>query len=88
MKHEEWIKLKKIEVLDELGTILQLAIFGLGIVGCAFVAPIFYIPIIAGCILYANIVYHGVSAMIFDIQIDLWNDRFEYTMDRMIKVRR
>lgn len=88
MKHEEWIKLKKIEVLDKLGTILQLVVFGFGIVGCAFVSPIFYIPIIVGCVLYANIVYHGVSTMIFDIQIDLWNDRFEDTMDKMIKVRR
>lgn len=87
MKHSEWIKIKKIEVLDKLGTILQLAVFVLGIIGCIFVSPIFYIPIIVGCIVYNSIVYHSISYIIHDIQIDLWNDRFEDTMDRMIKVR-
>ena len=87
MKHSEWIKIKKIEVLDKLGTILQLAVFMFGIIGCVFVSPICYIPIIVCCIIYNSIVYHGISYIIYDIQIDLWNDRFEDTMDRMVKVR-
>ena len=88
MKHDEWLKLKKIEVLDTLGTVLQLVVFGFGVFLCIISHMIFYIPIIVGCIIYNSIVYHSISYIIHDIQIDLWNDRFEDTMNRMIKVRR
>lgn len=88
MRHDEWLKLRKIEVLDRLGTVWQLIIFGLGILGCVFVTPIFYIPILIGCIVYSAIIYHSISIMIYDIQTELWNDRFEETMNKMITLRR
>jgi hypothetical protein len=88
MKHEEWIKRRKMEVLDRLATWLQIAVIGLGILGCVFVHPIFYIPIIIGVVMYNSIIYQCVNMVIHDIQIDLWNDRFEETMERMITLRR
>jgi hypothetical protein len=88
MKHEEWIKRKKIEVLDKLGTWAQIATIGLGIVACVFVHSIFYIPITIGVLIYNAIIYQTVNLIIHDIQIDLWNDRFEETMNRMITLRR
>jgi hypothetical protein len=88
MRHETWIKIKKMEVLDRLATWLQIIVIGLGIVTCVFIHPIFYIPIIIGVIIYNSIIYYSVNIIIHDIQIELWNDRFEETMDRMITLRR
>ena len=88
MKHEEWIKIKKMEVLDILGTWAQIATVGLGVVTCVSSHPIFYIPIILGIVICNSIIYSGVNMVIHGIQIDLWNDRFEETMDKMITLRR
>ena len=88
MKHEEWIKRKKIEVLYRLGTWAQIATIGLGIMMCVYSHPMFYIPIIFGIVICNSIIYSGVNMTIYGIQIELWNDRFEETMDRMITLRR
>lgn len=88
MTHETWIKRKKMEVLDILGTWAQIATIGLGIVTCVYSHSIFYIPIILCVVICNSVIYSGVNMVIHSIQIDLWNDRFEETMDRMITLRR